>query len=103
MIETDSDRHIRETFGKLATALQKGDVDAYRQLTLGPDPFQEALFLQQSLRLRDNELSIALRRVSEENEMATVYYDLVDRRGNVVESTNATLAQESLGWFVEDL
>ena len=97
------DQEIHLLFGKFAEAVASGDVQAFRRLVNGPDPYQEDLFLRNSLRLRENRLHMQLQRIELESDLARVHFALLDINEKVLEHSSLTAVQVALGWLIEEL
>lgn len=99
----EHDREIHQLFARFAAAAATGDVQAYRQLVNGPDPFQEELFLRNSLHLREMRLHMLLRRIEQDSATARLYFDILDTQQQVQEHGSLTVVHEALGWLIEEL
>ena len=94
---------MRDLFASLAHALRTGDLQRFRSLVTGPDPYEEEIFLELSLSAREAGGTLALRDLQLSSEEARFVLEIQTPRGDVVRAHPVTLVQLPRGWAVEDL
>jgi hypothetical protein len=103
MIEPDPERRVRDLFASLAHALRAGDLQGFRSLVTGPDPYEEEIFLELSLSAREAGGALALRDLQLGSDEARFVLEIQSPRGQVVRTHPVTLVQLPQGWAVEEL
>ena len=94
---------IKATFDAFVQAVSAADGAAFDALTVADQPPQTELFLFNAEKLREQKLSLRIREIVQEGEVAEVSFKVLDEAGSEIDDGMITLTLEESGWRIRSL
>jgi len=94
---------LEQLFHKFEVAVRNGDATAYAKLSARDVGPQIQRFRANSERVRQGKWALALSRIEHQGQLATLFFEVRDNGGTVLDVGSLVASEEPEGWRIRSL